>query len=126
MAQKTSKSKEAYYASYKSGNKHAKNRKEKLERLLKKQPNNEQIKQALKDIKYRRKTPNSPFWSHSMIRTAKILKEFTGNFDPNIFNSNPKIASEALSSLRSRNCKNAKHTPDRYMFSIGARVGWTF
>jgi len=97
--------------------------------LLKQQPTNEQLKQALKDIKYRRKTPNSPFWSHSMIRTAKILKEFTGNFDPNIFNSNPKVASEALSSLRSRNSGKVQNTSDtkyRNMFSIGARVGWTF
>ena len=129
MGQKTSKGQEGYYASYKSSGKHAKNRKAKLERLLKQQPNNEQIKNALKDIHYRRKTPNTPFWSHSMIRQAKLLKEFTGNFNPNIFNSNAKMASEALSTLPTKNKDFKVDTSSvqyKHMFTIGARVGWTF
>lgn len=103
MANKTSKGQEGYYASYKAGNKHAKNRKIKLERQLKLQPENEQVKNALKDIHYRRKTPATPMWSHSQIRTAKLFKEFCGNFDYNIFNSNQKVAVEALIKLGTKN-----------------------
>ena len=99
MASKTSKGQEGYYASYKAGNKHAKNRKIKLERQLKLQPNNEQVKNALKDIRYRRKTPTTAMWSHTQISIAKLFKEFCGNFDYNIFNSNHKVAAEALSKL---------------------------
>lgn len=99
MASKTSKGQEGYYASYKAGNKHAKNRKTKLERQLKLQPNNEQVQNALKDIHYRRKTPTTSMWSHSQINTAKLFKEFCGNFDYNIFNSNQKTAIEAMIKL---------------------------
>ncbi len=132
MANKTSKGQEGYYASYKSSGKHAKNRKAKLERLLKKQPNNEQIKQALKDIHYRRGTPKTSMWSHSAIRKAKIFKEFCGHFDINILNSNPKVAAEALSKLPTRNANFSlpeamRNSPAAKMpFSIGARIGWTF
>lgn len=99
MASKTSKGQEGYYASYKAGNKHAKNRKTKLERQLKLQPNNEQVKNALNDIHYRRKTPTTSMWSHKQISTAKLFKEFCGNFDYNIFNSNQKTAIEAMIKL---------------------------
>lgn len=103
MANKTSKGQEGYYASYKSSGKHAKNRKAKLERLLKQQPNNEQLQNALKDIHYRRKTPNTSMWSHSQIRKAKLFKEFCGNFDYNIFSSNQKVAIEAMIKLGTKN-----------------------
>lgn len=129
MANKTSKGQEGYYASYKASNKQAKNRKIKLERQLKKQPNNEQVALALKNIMYRRKTPKTPFWSHSMINQAKLIKEFTGYFNPNIFNSNAKIAAEALNSLPTKNKdfkQNTSSAQYKHMFSIGARVGWTF
>lgn len=129
MANKTSKGQEGYYASYKASNKQAKNRKIKLERQLKKQPNNEQVALALKNIMYRRKTPTTSVWSHSMIRQAKLIKEFTGYFNPNIFNSNPKVAAEALATLPTRNkdFKQDTSSPQyKHMFSIGARVGWTF
>lgn len=99
MASKTSKGQEGYYASYKSGNKHAKNRKTKLERQLKLQPNNEQVANALKDIHYRRGTPKTQMWGHSQKRMAQVFKEFCGHFDYNIFNSNPKVAAEALQTL---------------------------
>ena len=47
-----SKSKQNYSAMYKSTTRWATNRKLKLTRLLKQQPNNEQIKDALANIKY--------------------------------------------------------------------------
>jgi hypothetical protein len=100
MAIKTSKNKEAYYARYASAKLQASNRKEKLLRLQKEQPNNKQIESALLDIHYRRHTPKVPYWSHSMIATAKLVKKFTGKFDKGIFSSDIKVNSAAI---RTRN-----------------------
>lgn len=128
MANKTSKGQENYYARYKSGNVHAKNRKIKLERALKRQPNNEQIKLALKDIRYRRKTPGANGWLASQIAVAKILKEFGNEVNRNIFNSNGRVASDALQSLTTINAgyempKDMKESiSNKAMFSLKARL----
>jgi hypothetical protein len=119
---KRSKTAEGNAALYKSSRRWEANRKRKLERALKEQPTNEQIKIALKNIVYRRKTPTNREWSASWIRTAKLIKAFTGKFDKAIMNSNPKVASEALSSSH----KNIPYTPvvgrDKSMFSILCRA----
>lgn len=97
MANKSrSKTAENYSAQYKSSKKWETNRKRKLERVLKEQPENQQIKDALKSMVYRRKTPNTREWSASWIRTAKLFKLFTGKFDREIMSSNDKVASEAM------------------------------
>ena len=57
------------------------NRKIKLLKLLKQQPNNEQIKDALTNIKYRRKKPKTQEWSKTAIRLAKLFKQFSGRAD---------------------------------------------
>lgn len=75
MAAKTSKGKEAYYARYKSSGVYTKNRKRRLERALKRNPENEQIALALKDISYRRKKPSTQMWSHSARAQAQLLRE---------------------------------------------------
>lgn len=100
MAIKTSKMREAKYASYQTGKKQEANRKRKLLKLQKEQPNNEQITKALNDIHYRRGTPKVAYWSHSMIATAKLFKLFTGKFDKGVFSSDPKVNSAAI---RTRN-----------------------
>lgn len=119
---KRSKTAEGNAASYKSSRRWEANRKRKLERALKEQPNNEQIKIALKNIVYRRKTPTNREWSASWIRTAQLIKEFTGKFDKAIMSSNPKVAGEALTASR----KNLPYTPavgrDKSMFSILCRA----
>lgn len=125
MANKTSKGQEGYYARYKSGGVQAKNRKIKLQRALKNQPNNEQIKDALSNIKYRRKKPVTTVWTKSNRALAQVLKEFTGYFDPKILSSNPKTASAALQSLPSRNNGIVIDTVSaqaKYPYSILARV----
>lgn len=127
-ANKTSKGQEGYYARYKSGNVHAKNRRAKLERQLKLQPNNEQVKQALKDINYRRKTPGANAWSHSEIALAKLLRSFGSVFNREMFNSNPKVAGEALRQMASKRSdfKLPKQVVDsisnKAMFSLKARL----
>ena len=116
-----SKSKQAYAALYKSSTRWATNRKIKLTRLLKQQPNNEQIKDALTNIKYRRKTPTTKtVWSHSNIRIAKLFKEFTGRASAELFSSNPKVQSVALSYRP--DADKMKVIDGRVNFSLGARA----
>ena len=121
MAKTSSKSKTAYYASYKSGNKWKSNRKKKLERLLKLQPNNQQIVDALKDINYRRKTPQGKsIWSKTNINIAKIFKQFTGKASHDLFSSNPLTKSAAL---MARNENSSYKLPEgKVSFSLGARA----
>jgi hypothetical protein len=56
---KTSKSDLEHYKNYN----YEKNRKARLEKLAKAQPNNPQIQAALKNIHYRRKTPKLKAWT---------------------------------------------------------------
>lgn len=77
MATKSSsKHKTETYKVYQNTNRQATNRKRKLERLLKKFPNNLQLVEALKNIKYRRKTPKTTQWSHTSKSTAELFKKF--------------------------------------------------
>lgn len=128
MAGKTSKSQEGYYAKYKSNKVWETNRKRRLERVLKQQPNNEQIKNALKGMVYRRKTPVTPQWSHSAKRIAQLYKQFTGFFDRNILHPDPKVHQAALSkqSIVSQEiirCRvKAAKPEEKSMFSLGARL----
>ena len=98
MANKSkSKGAEGYFAAYKSSKRWESNRIRRLERTLKAQPNNEQVKAALKGgLVYRRKTPVNRVWSASWIRVAKLFKEFGGRFDPAIMSSNADAAKSAL------------------------------
>ena len=116
-----SKSKQAYSALYKSSTRWATNRKIKLTRVLKQQPNNEQIKDALANIKYRRRTPTSKtVWSHSNIRLAKLFKEFTGRASADLFSSNPKVQSAALAYRP--DAEKFKVIEGKVSFSLGARA----
>lgn len=85
---------------YKTARRWETNRKRNLEKTLKAQPNNEQVKKAMQSMVYRRKTPKTQEWSASWIATAKLFKQFTGKFDRSIMNSNEKIAAEATRTSR--------------------------
>lgn len=125
MATKSQGNAKAKRDQYKSSKRMESNRKIKLERQIKLQPNNEQLKVALKDIGYRRKTPKVPFWSHTMIKTAKLFKLFGGTFDPKMMNADPKISQAALSvqSPKARTPHEYKLTKQESLFfSLGARV----
>jgi hypothetical protein len=96
------------------------NRKQKLLKLLKQQPNNEQIKDALVNIKYRRKTPKNKEWSKTDIQTAKLFKLFTGRADWDLFSSNPKVQAAAIA-MHSK--KDFRNLPEgKVSFSLGARA----
>ena len=117
----SSKARQAYAALYKSSTRWATNRKIKLTRILKQQPNNEQVKDALANIKYRRHTPTSKtVWSHDNIRIAKLFKEFTGRASADLFSSNPKVQSSALSYRPDTD--KWKVIEGRVSFSLGARA----
>lgn len=77
MAKTRSKHQKDLYQSYKASNRFATNRKRKLTKLLKQFPNNEQIAQALKNITYRRHTPNNPILTATKRRMQKLVKLFT-------------------------------------------------
>jgi hypothetical protein len=102
MAGKTSsKSQQAQYQLYQTQSRWKTNRERKLLRALERNPNNKQIEAALKNIKYRRKTPKTQVWTKTKIKTAQLLKQVCGSCPPGIFNSNQKIADQTLASLRS-------------------------
>ena len=64
----SSKSNQEHYKNYR----YESNRKERLERLLKQQPNNEQLKAALSNIHYRRQKPKSKQWSPEKRELAEM------------------------------------------------------
>jgi hypothetical protein len=124
MANKTSRSNEAYFARYKQSGLYAANRKARLAAQLIKQPNNKQLELAIKNISsYRRKTPTTPYWSHTMIATAKMLKSFTGAFSKNVFSAKPDEA-DAAKRLRNPNIfSKSVTTKSKYSdYSIAVRA----
>ena len=121
MAGKTSKSKEGYYSAYKASNKWKTNRERRLLKLMKEQPNNKDIPEALANLKYRRRKPDSHFWSKTNKRLAQLIKEFTGSCPHAVFSSNPKVADAALAALRS-NYDEKKLPQGKVSFKLGDRV----
>lgn len=96
MAKKvSSKLQQQHYGSYKVSNRWKTNRERKLTKMLKQQPNNKQIEEALKNLRYRRKTPKTPQWTNRTKYLAQLIKSACGYCSPNIFNKNTKIAEEA-------------------------------
>ena len=125
---KTGDSKTAQAAAYKSQKKWESNRKRRLERTLKEQPNNKNIKPAMEGMVYRRRTPTNPTWSHSMIREARLFKEFTGKFHMDLFSKDPKAQAAAAQLRRTeqevKKPQRQAHS-DFGAFSIGTRLGYT-
>jgi len=122
VAKTSSKSKAAQYATYKSSRKWEANRRRKLERTLKAQPNNEQVKQALKNIKYRRRIPVTKMWSHSWKAAAHLIKSIEGRFNPAIMSSNSDAARTALQNNSKLKPSKLQHAAVKNPFSIAARL----
>jgi hypothetical protein len=96
------------------------NRKRRLQRTLKQQPNNTQVQNALLETGRQRKAPVTPQWSHTAIRLAKLYKEFTGRAPKELFSSNPKVAQAAASVPSTKQFVNLPQ--GKVDFSIGARA----
>lgn len=106
-----------------SGGRIEANRKRRLERTLKAQPNNEQVKLALTETRgHKRKTPKNPYWSHTMIREAKLFKEFTGRMDINVFSSIEATRSNARLHISREDWAQVKLPEGKVDFSLGARA----
>ena len=116
----TSKNQEAYRSNYKATQRWKKNREKKLEKLLAKQPDNQQVLEAIANIKYRRKPPSNPMWSSSKRKVAKLLKEFSGSCPHNVFSSNPATAQEAMRTLFKEHQPNSL-PQGKVDFSLAAR-----
>ena len=114
------------YARYKTGGTEGVNRLKKLTKLAAEHPNNEQIPLAIKNIRHRRFTPKSPHWSPTMIRTAAMIKRFTGKFDKNIFSVDPMLFAAAIRTRDENKFIGLDTKPPKHsMFSIKERTGWT-
>lgn len=106
MANKrTSASDKSHHLTYKTQQIWAKNRKIKLERALKKNPENKQIEAALKNISYRRKTPTTQVWSHTDKAMAQLIKQISGFCDKNIFHPNKDIREVAYRNILAKQVK---------------------
>jgi hypothetical protein len=75
MAKTRSKHQKDLYTAYAREQRWMKNRRIKLERALKRNPENLQIVEALKNIKYRRKTPGTSLLSTSVKNAKHLAKE---------------------------------------------------
>lgn len=119
MAGKTrSKNQQGKYASYKTSQTWATNRRAKLAKHLKAHPNDTQAVAATKNIVYRRKKPTTSF-SGTAKRTLKMFKLFEGRAAQNLISSNPIIAAQA------RMAHKAPKVPSvsaKGMFSLGLRA----
>lgn len=108
---------------YKQNNHFARNRKRKLLKQQKLQPNNKQVELALQDIHYRRKTPTTTPWSSSKIAIAKLYKEFHGSFDMDIFHPDEKKRAAALQQPSKRQFAKVPVKKSQYSeFSIATRL----
>lgn len=120
---KRSKTAESNSATYKSTKRWEANRRRKLERILKEQPNNERVKLAMKSMVYRRKTPTTSMWSHYWKKTAQLIKQFSGRFDKECMNSDPKKAAEAMRMSFNPNRDKETTLPGKYnFFSLETRI----
>ena len=96
------------------------NRKRRLQRTLKAQPNNLQVQNALQENGRQRKAPTTPQWSHSAIRLAKLFKYFSGRAPKELFSNNPKVVQAALTTPSTKVFLNLPQgKPD---FTLGARA----
>lgn len=117
-----SKTRENYFAQYKSSQKWKANREAKLLRQLKLQPGNaEQIEKAMGNLVYRRQTPQTPTWSHTMIREAKLFKEFSGSAPIECWSSNAQVKANALAKL-GKDFSQVELPQGKVDFSIGYRI----
>lgn len=99
------------------------NRKRRLERTVKAQPNNEQARIALGDNRPpKRKTPKAAYWSHTMIREAKLFKEFTGRVDLAIFSSTESVRSNARLHSGRKDWEQVKLPEGKVSFTLGSRA----
>ena len=115
MAKKsTSKGRQAQYSNYKTQERWKSNRRRKLLKAQKEQPDNEQISKALDNLHYRRRKPGALGWSHTNKHMAELIKQVHGSCPVTIFSSNTKLADQTIATLPHKPSK----IPDRQKVSF--------
>lgn len=123
MAKAKSKTADNYFAQYKTSKRWETNRKRKLAKVLKEQPTNQQVKDAMSGMVYRRKTPKTQQWSASAKRIAQMYKRFTGLFHRDILSGDPKLqlaATKLQSNRQFKTIENTQQFPS--FFALGNRL----
>lgn len=69
-----------------------------------------------------RKKPANPYWSHTMIREAKLFKLFTGRVDLAIFSSTESVRTNARLHSTRKDWSQVKLPEGKVSFTLGARV----
>lgn len=89
---------ESAYQRYKQNNTREKNRTARIERAIRRDPNNEQLVQHLKDVGAYRRKPKTEMWSPSRIVEMEILNKFKlqPNYKPKISPNTKKLSMFAL------------------------------
>jgi preprotein translocase subunit Sss1 len=123
MAKKTSNSKKNAYSRYKAMQTGTANKKARLEKELKKNPDNEQVKQALKTVGgWGRKKPTKSEWSKTTRSTAKLMKEVYGKCDNRIFSPNKETRDAGFAALSVTVQKEANKPKLKEFYSIASRA----
>ena len=99
------------------------NRKRRLLRAQKAQPNNKQIANALLEDGTQRKASNQRQWSHSMRRLAELFKQFGQSAPKELFSNNPKVQQAAQAASNAQPARQYKNLPQgKVDFSLAARA----
>lgn len=126
MANKrTSASDKAHHITYKTQKIWERNRKRKLERALKRNPENKQITVALSAISYRRGTPKNPHWNATDIKMALLVKQVAGFCNKDIFHANKDLRNVAWASINSKKAKSgitSTFSTVKNLFSLKTRA----
>lgn len=69
-----------------------------------------------------RKKPVTPFWSHTMIREAKLFKEFTGSVNRDIFSSFDVVRANARLHATRADWSQVTLPQGKVNFTLGARA----
>lgn len=69
-----------------------------------------------------RKKPVTPYWSHTMIREAKLFKEFTGSVNRDIFSSIESVRANARLHSTRQDWSQVKLPHGKVNFTLGARA----
>lgn len=120
MAKSRSKTAENAAQVYKTSKRWETNRLRKLERALKRNPENAQIELAMKNMVYRRQDRKTRPWSHSARRQAEMFRRFAGRVYMDMFSSNEKLSAPAL--LKAGTVSKAPAFNQNQMFSLAARA----
>ncbi len=120
MAKTRSKTAENAAQVYKSSKRWETNRLRRLERALKRNPENTQISLAMKNMVYRRQDRKTRPWSHSKRRQAELFRKFVGCVYVDMFSSNEKLSGPAL--LKHGTAQKQKPFDQSQMFALGTRA----